>query len=100
MRKLKKSTNAVQQVAARRELCMERLLRGSIELPTAADFGIDTTDTEENIATSLIRHIRPQQALNSSELVNIVKFDELATYSDKSETNIESDTEHSDTTSR
>lgn len=79
---------------------MERLLRGSIELPTSADFGIDDIDTEENIATALLRHIRPQQPLNSSELVNIVKFDELANTAataDEIETNIESDTEHSDT---
>lgn len=78
LKKLQTDTNTVQQVVARREVCMERLLRGSIELPTASDLGIEDVDSEPTVGTTLLRHIRPQQALNPSELVNIVKFDQLA----------------------
>lgn len=53
---------------------MEKLLSGAIEL--AADCDLDFDDSSRS--SQLVRHIIPEQPLNSAELVHIIKHDHLA----------------------
>lgn len=56
---------------------MEKLLRGSIDLASDSDL-----DFNDNSRTSqLVRHIVPEQAINSAELLHIIKHDQLDTES-------------------
>lgn len=79
LNKLKTNSSVLQQLTERREACMENLLNGTIELEANTDL-----DFEDNSRTShrqLVRHIIPEQAINSAELVHIIKHDHLATES-------------------
>lgn len=72
------------ELSARREQCLENLLRGNITLPTDADFGLDGQSDPE-ISESLlpiVRHIIPEQAISPGELVHIIKYDQLEQYID------------------
>lgn len=53
---------------------MEKLLSGAIELETDPDLDFD----DNNRTSQLVRHIIPEQALNTAELVHIIKHDHLA----------------------
>lgn len=81
LHKLKTDSGVLQQLTARREHCFERLLQGQIDLPTAAEFGFDTLDeTAEQpagVVGDLVRHIRPEQAVNPAELLHLIQYDQL-----------------------
>lgn len=64
----------MKQLTERREECMEKLLSGAIELETDPDLDFD----DNNRTSQLVRHIIPEQALNTAELVHIIKHDHLA----------------------
>lgn len=74
LNKLKNKSSVLKQLADRREECMEKLLTGAIDLPTDLDFD----DNSNRTASQFVRHIIPEQPLNSAELVHIIKHDHLA----------------------
>lgn len=76
LNKLKTNSSVLEQLTERREACMENLLRGTIELPSDTDLNLDSSETSHN---QLVRHIIPEQAINSAELLHIIKHDQLAT---------------------
>lgn len=77
LNKLKSNSSVLQQLTERRQACMENLLNGTIELE--ADTGLDLEDSSRT--SNIVRHIIPEQAINSTELVHIIKHDHLATES-------------------
>lgn len=81
MHKLKTDTGVLQQLTARREHCIERLLQGQIDLPTAAEFGFDALDESveqpAGVVGDLVRHIRPEQAVHPAELLHLIQYDQL-----------------------
>ncbi|KAG4078393.1 hypothetical protein HA402_013103 [Bradysia odoriphaga] len=76
LNKLKTNTSVLKQLTDRREECMEKLLNGTIDLPTNSDLDFD--DSSNRPVLQLVRHIIPEQALNTTELVHIIKHDHLA----------------------
>lgn len=92
LKKLKTNSKTLEQLAAKRETCMERLLNGSIDLPVS-DFDVNL---EENIADltktrELLRHIIPEQPLHPGELVSIIKYDQFEPLSEESSDDKQSD---------
>lgn len=80
--KLRTDSGVLEQLTARRENCVERLLQGDIDLPTAAEFGFDpnaeSVDQQQaGVVGDLVRHIRPEQAVNAAELLHLIQFDQL-----------------------
>lgn len=75
--KLKSGTDILQQLSARREHCLESLLRGSITLDTDAELGLDSLTSETGRAHQIIRHIIPERAIHPIELVHIIDHDHL-----------------------
>lgn len=79
--KLRTDTGVLQQLTARRENCVERLLQGDIDLPTAAEFGFDpideSCDQQTGVVGDLVRHLRPEQAISAAELLHLIQFDQL-----------------------
>lgn len=71
---MKTDSSVLKQLAERREECMEKLLSGAFELASDPDLDFD----DNNRASQIVRHIIPEQALNSAELVHIIKHDHLA----------------------
>lgn len=76
LNKLKSNSSVLKQLADRREECMEKLLSGAIDLSTNSDLDFD--DSSNRPVLELVRHIIPEQAVNSTELVHIIKHDHLA----------------------
>lgn len=79
MRKIKKDSNLLKELADRRQLCMENLLNGENRLNQNADFELEEAASElvTGPAQEIIRHIRPEQPLCVGEIVHIVKYDYL-----------------------
>lgn len=79
LEKLKSAESVLNQLVSRREHCLESLLRGSITLPTDADFGLSHLDgdTENGRTDELIRRIIPERAINPVELVQLINYDQL-----------------------
>lgn len=74
------------QLAARREQCLEHLLNGHIQLPSDEEFGLLSTlspssNTVDQLhltgANLVLRRIQPEQPVNPGELVHIIKYDQL-----------------------
>lgn len=88
---MKSDSGVLKQLAERREECMEKLLSGAIELVN--DPALDFDDS--NRTSQIIRHIIPEQAVNSAELVHIIKHDHLAaTESNEDEQSKQTDLEN------
>lgn len=100
LNRLKSSTGVLQQLSSRREHCLESLLRGSITLPTDADFGLNHLSAEPGRAEQLIRHIIPEQAIHPVELVHIIDYDQLQPISDDDLSSEAPTKEQSDSVSR
>lgn len=77
LKKLKSGSDILQELSARREHCLENLLRGSISLQTDADLGLDELSAETGRAEQIIRHIIPERAIHPIELVHIINYDQL-----------------------
>lgn len=90
------------QLSARREQCLESLLRGSITLPTDSDFGLDDlpSDNSEIKTNEILRHIVPEQAVHPGELVHIIKHDQLEPKEQSEEEIAVSDLDQVDSASR
>lgn len=94
LQKLRKNANVVEQLQARREQCMENLLRGNLTLHDSDSENLARLeeDFEESRRRNITRYINPEQAVNSSELVHIINHDHL----DKSVEQSENGQEDSD----
>lgn len=79
LKKLQKDANVVDQLAARREHCMENLLRNNITLHDSVNEDLNRLeeDFEDSRRRDLTRYLVPEQAQNSSELVHIINYDQL-----------------------
>ncbi len=75
LNKLKTKSSVLKQLTERREECMEKLLSGAIDLPPTE---LDYDDNSNRPSAQFVRHIIPEQALNSGELIHIIKHDQLA----------------------
>uniref|UniRef100_A0A182NTM9 Sepiapterin reductase n=1 Tax=Anopheles dirus TaxID=7168 RepID=A0A182NTM9_9DIPT len=73
LHRLKHNPGVLQQLAERREACMQSLLAGSIALRTDADLELE----EPVNSNELLRFIRPEQALSQAEVVQLVQHDQL-----------------------
>lgn len=79
LQKLQTDTNVVDQLKARREQCMENLLRDNITLRDSVNEDLNRLeeDFEDNRRRDLARFLVPEQALNTSELIHIINHDQL-----------------------
>lgn len=95
LQKLRKNASVVDQLQARREQCLENLLRGNLTLHDSDSENLARLeeDFEETRTRNLTRYIVPEQAVNSSELVHIINHDHL----DKKVEQTENGHEDSDT---
>lgn len=77
--KLKKSSNFLEELRARREHCIENLLEGNIDTSdcTNGDEFHLNEDIESNRRRDILRYIQPEQAINLGELVTIINHDYL-----------------------
>uniref|UniRef100_A0A182S5H4 Uncharacterized protein n=1 Tax=Anopheles maculatus TaxID=74869 RepID=A0A182S5H4_9DIPT len=73
LHRLRSNPNVLQQLAERREACMQSLLGGNITLRTDADLELE----EPVNSNELLRFIRPEQALSQAEVVQLVQHDQL-----------------------
>lgn len=72
LKKLKTTPTVLQQLAERREACMQHLLNdGGATLRAESDLQLDEPVNNHE----LLRFIRPEQALSVAELVHLVKYD-------------------------
>lgn len=72
LKRIKTNPTVLQQLAERREACMQQLLNDS----SAASNNYDQLD-EPVFNHELLRIIRPEQALSAAELAHLVKHDHL-----------------------
>lgn len=72
LKRIKTNPTVLQQLAERREACMQQLLNDS----SAASNSYDQLD-EPVFNHELLRIIRPEQALSAAELAHLVKHDHL-----------------------
>lgn len=72
LRRLRTNPTVLQQLAERREACMQQLLNDS----AAASQNYDQLD-EPVFNHELLRIIRPEQALSAAELAHLLKHDHL-----------------------
>lgn len=72
LKKLKSHPTVLQQLAERREACMQHLLNDTVAQTT---FNSNLDEPVNN--HELLRFIKPEQALSVAELVNLVKYDHL-----------------------
>lgn len=76
--KLKRDTNYLDQLKARREHCFANLLVGNINLEEhTADNSQLRADFEASTRRELLRYFQPEQANNLAELLAIVEHDQL-----------------------
>uniref|UniRef100_A0A4Y0AV78 Sepiapterin reductase n=2 Tax=Anopheles funestus TaxID=62324 RepID=A0A4Y0AV78_ANOFN len=73
LHRLKNHPSVLQQLAERREACMQSLLGGTVALRTDADLELE----EPVNSNELLRFIRPEQALSQAEVVQLVQHDQL-----------------------
>ncbi|XP_052892722.1 uncharacterized protein LOC128300635 isoform X1 [Anopheles moucheti] len=73
LHRLKNHPSVLQQLAERREACMQSLLGGGITIRTDADLELE----EPVNSNELLRFIRPEQALSQAEVVQLVQHDQL-----------------------
>ncbi|XP_053691873.1 uncharacterized protein LOC128740360 [Sabethes cyaneus] len=77
LKRIKTNPSVLQQLAERREVCMQHLLNDN----TNGRFdrlNSDLLELEEPVNNyELLRFIKPEQALSAAELVNLVKYDHL-----------------------
>uniref|UniRef100_A0A182MA09 Uncharacterized protein n=1 Tax=Anopheles culicifacies TaxID=139723 RepID=A0A182MA09_9DIPT len=73
LHRLKNHPSVLQQLAERREACMQSLLGGNVDLRTDADLELE----EPVNSNELLRFIRPEQALSQAEVVQLVQHDQL-----------------------
>uniref|UniRef100_A0A182W7E3 Sepiapterin reductase n=1 Tax=Anopheles minimus TaxID=112268 RepID=A0A182W7E3_9DIPT len=73
LHRLKNHPSVLQQLAERREACMQSLLGGNVALRTDADLELE----EPVNSNELLRFIRPEQALSQAEVVQLVQHDQL-----------------------
>lgn len=81
LHRLKTNPTVLQQLAERREACMQSLLGGSTTLRSDAELVLEEPVT--NI--ELLRFIRPEQALSQAEIVQLVQHDHLQLEADEQE---------------
>ncbi|XP_058449135.1 uncharacterized protein LOC131429103 [Malaya genurostris] len=72
LKRLKTNPTVLQQLAERREVCMQYLLNDNDRL-SCADSELD----EPVNNNELLRFIKPEQPLSIAEVVNLVKYDHL-----------------------
>ncbi|CAH2013512.1 unnamed protein product [Acanthoscelides obtectus] len=72
LRKLQLNPNILSQLAAKKEACMQQLLKTSTELD---DEILTLEEPIENL--QILRTVTPQQALTQGELVELIKYDQL-----------------------
>lgn len=73
LHRLKNAPTVLQQLAERREACMQSLLGGNVAFRSEAEL-----ELEEPVSNSeLLRFIRPEQALSQAEIVQLVQHDQL-----------------------
>lgn len=74
LRRIRTNPTVLQQLAERREACMQHLLNdSSAALRADSELALDEPVNQHE----LLRFIRPEQALSVAELVHIVKYDHL-----------------------
>lgn len=75
LKRIKTNPTVLQQLAERREACMQQLLNDTSS--AAASNNYDQLD-EPVFNHELLRIIRPEQAISAAELAHLVKHDHLA----------------------
>lgn len=88
LQKLKSDPDVLRNLAARREACMQQLLRGEIQLEE--DSVLETPLTNSVLIRTVFPH---KQGLTQAEVVEFVKYDELV----KEESQTGQDTSNTDT---
>lgn len=75
LKRIKTNPSVLQQLAERREACMQHLLNDSsrVTIRGESELALDEPVSHHE----LLRFIRPEQALSVAELVHIVKYDHL-----------------------
>lgn len=77
LKRLKTNPSVLQQLAERREVCMQHLLNDSAHRRSDPSES-DLLELEEPVSNyEFLRFIKPEQALSVAELVNLVKYDHL-----------------------
>ncbi|XP_055543876.1 uncharacterized protein LOC129729376 [Wyeomyia smithii] len=77
LKRLKTNPSVLQQLAERREVCMQHLLNDSA-FGRSDPSDLELLELEEPVNNyELLRFIKPEQALSVAELVNLVKYDHL-----------------------
>lgn len=75
LKRIKTNPTVLQQLAERREACMQQLLNDTSSVATSNNY--DQLD-EPVFNHELLRIIRPEQAISAAELAHLVKHDHLA----------------------
>lgn len=75
LRRIRSNPTVLQQLAERREACMQHLLSDNSSTPARGNPELDLDEPVNN--HELLRFIRPEQALSVAELVHLVKYDHL-----------------------
>lgn len=95
--KLKKSTNYLDQLKARREHCIENLLVGNINLEDYNN--ADNQHLEEEFETNrrriILRYIQPEQPNSLGESVALINHDQLEQQRDQNTATVEEDLSNS-----
>lgn len=88
MQKLKSDPDVLRNLAARRETCMQQLLRGEIQLEE--DSVLEAPLTNSVLVRTVFPH---RQGLTQAEVVELIKYDELV----KEASETDQDTSNTDT---
>lgn len=77
LKRIKTNPTVLQQLAERREACMQQLLNDTSSVAASNNNSYDQLD-EPVFNHELLRIIRPEQAISAAELAHLVKHDHLA----------------------
>lgn len=73
LKRIRSNPTVLQQLAERREACMQHLLNDNSSARRNSDLELDEPVNNHE----LLRFIRPEQALSVAELVHLIKYDHL-----------------------
>lgn len=77
LKRIKSNPTVLQQLAERREACMQQLLNDTSAAASNGNYDEQLEYETPAFNHELLRIIRPEQALSAAELVHLVKYDHL-----------------------